>query len=468
MTPAEQREEGAIEAVLQRFDSVYFLMWPGWKSELRSNRWHYATRWARHLPVTLVQPDLAALQRDGEPEPEPRIPNCRVLHVRPSAYEPSYAADSFLQTVQLMRDQQREGYQRALLWLYNPCMVGAYATLPNAGRVQHATENYFGFPAVTRFLRESMKLSLRISDHVVGVSEGVVSAMRRYAPKARVSLVSNGCDFAAYSAGRPDPDVAALRQRWKQVAVFAGNINARLDFPLIHAACRAAPETAFLLVGPTGLLTGEKAAAWRQVLSLPNAIHRGAVEPDRLPHIYAAADLGLIPYEDSALMRDSFPLKALEMAATGLPVVTSELPELRGLAEALQVTGRQAEFVAAIESMSRRRMTAGQAAELRELAKAHDYDVKFAEMLRSIEPSVRSADGRRERDQVVAHAYGPLWEKLLLWRPPSDDPVQRLLRKWRVEHPRFLLARVVQHPRLAPVRRFVRASGLHGLLRRIF
>ena len=25
-----------------RIDCVYFLMWPGWKEELRSNRWHYA------------------------------------------------------------------------------------------------------------------------------------------------------------------------------------------------------------------------------------------------------------------------------------------------------------------------------------------------------------------------------------------------------------------------------------------
>ena len=37
-------------------DAIVFLIWPGWKTELRANRWHYASRWARHLPVILVQP----------------------------------------------------------------------------------------------------------------------------------------------------------------------------------------------------------------------------------------------------------------------------------------------------------------------------------------------------------------------------------------------------------------------------
>ncbi|HEY3921241.1 MAG TPA: hypothetical protein VGL76_03910, partial [Gaiellaceae bacterium] len=63
-------------------DSVYFLMFAGWRTEMVSNRWHYATRWARHLPVVLVQPDQITPRRAHLSEPDERIPNCEILSVR--------------------------------------------------------------------------------------------------------------------------------------------------------------------------------------------------------------------------------------------------------------------------------------------------------------------------------------------------------------------------------------------------
>ena len=35
-------------------DAVYFMMWGGWKTELRSNRWHFARQWSRYLPVIML------------------------------------------------------------------------------------------------------------------------------------------------------------------------------------------------------------------------------------------------------------------------------------------------------------------------------------------------------------------------------------------------------------------------------
>ena len=44
---------------LRAFDAVVMLTWSDWHREPRSNRFHYATRFARHLPVYFVQPDAA-------------------------------------------------------------------------------------------------------------------------------------------------------------------------------------------------------------------------------------------------------------------------------------------------------------------------------------------------------------------------------------------------------------------------
>jgi glycosyltransferase involved in cell wall biosynthesis len=53
------------------------------------------------------------------------------------------------------------------------------------------------------------------------------------------------------------------------------------------------------------------------------------------PHLYrvslASLDIGIVPLQDTAFNRAKSTLKALEMAAAGVPVVASDLPEFRAL-----------------------------------------------------------------------------------------------------------------------------------------
>ena len=77
---AAVRHEVAEQAALdlrERFDSVYFFIWPGWRGQLESNRWHWGKRWALKLPVVFIHPELPA----GVPshvEPEGRLENSKV------------------------------------------------------------------------------------------------------------------------------------------------------------------------------------------------------------------------------------------------------------------------------------------------------------------------------------------------------------------------------------------------------
>ena len=68
------------------------LMFPGWEHELRSNRWHYASRWAKHRPVVLVQPTESGA--GAALAAEERIPELPYLHVAAAVYAPGYLADS--------------------------------------------------------------------------------------------------------------------------------------------------------------------------------------------------------------------------------------------------------------------------------------------------------------------------------------------------------------------------------------
>jgi hypothetical protein len=95
--------------------------------------------------------------------------------------------------------------------------------------------------------------------------------------------------------------------------------------------------------------------------------------------------LSLLPYSmDPLLVRNGFPLKALEMCAAGLPVISSELRPLEGLVSALQVTKSKEEFVRALSRISRQSLSAEQRQELRQVAADNDYDLKFAGVVRMV------------------------------------------------------------------------------------
>src|SRR3954447_15035795 len=153
-------------------DSVYFLTFGGWNSELRANRWHYASRWGRSLPVVLVEPSNS--RRTLPVQLDPRIPNMRVL--RMNSARGGFAPRGHASSVStLLRYMKEKGHRRPLLWAYNPAFLGAFVTLPAAARVYHATENYYAFDGLPPSFMRPLEAMLEASDLVVAVSAGVAA-----------------------------------------------------------------------------------------------------------------------------------------------------------------------------------------------------------------------------------------------------------------------------------------------------
>ncbi len=94
------------------------------------------------------------------------------------------------------------------------------------------------------------------------------------------------------------------------------------------------------------------------------------------------------------LVENGFPLKALEMAAAGLPVVSSLMKPLRHVPQAVTVVDSPEAFHVALASHSRRtRPTADREAAER-VCRAYDYDALFERMLGELAPRLEDRPPR--------------------------------------------------------------------------
>ncbi|MGE5477357.1 MAG: glycosyltransferase [Bacteroidales bacterium] len=359
-------------------DSIYFLMFPEWEKEFRSNRWHYASRWARHLPVVLVQTRDELQGEYGISADEPRIPGTRILYVGANATDSPTFLNGLCQVRQVLNDMERHGYQRPILWAYDPQYLLSYASVPAAMRVYHATENYFAFEGLTAKFMASLSSMVQIADLVVAVSDGVAQSFQTVASQP-VEVVTNGCEYELYAGGKPDQELAALGADFEQIAVYGGNINDRLDFDLITKLVQSYPRTLFAFFGRVARLDSQDEATWSGLAKYPNFRHFGAVPAERLPDVYMTAHVGIAPYKQRAdLLGNLFPLKIFEMLSAGIPVVSSPFDSLLDkTGPALRLAGDDDGFVAALAATDRRGLSESDLQQLATFCRAQDYDEKF-------------------------------------------------------------------------------------------
>jgi glycosyltransferase involved in cell wall biosynthesis len=384
----------------QGLDSVYFFMWPGWRDQLESNRWHWGKRWAQRLPVVFIQPELAA----GVPwraEPEGRLANVTVLSIQTGA---SHADDllsvGLKQAGQLAEYMNVQNHRRSLFWMYNLFLAPAYLVLPGFARVFHGTENYFDFDRLDDDALNLYRFAIEASDLVICCSSGVARGVAAHSRCTDPLLIPNGCEYQKYrTATEPIGDwprrIAKWRGRYQDLAVFAGNVDLRLDYELMIEIARRQPDIGFIYAGPvdTKHLSAAQQGAWNRLLGLPNVRALGRLPPQDLPALYWTCHVGIIPYRTDMpiLVNNGFPLKALEMAAAGLPVVSSLMKPLQQVPEAVTVVDSLEAFNLAVASHSRRVRPAAAREAAERVCRAFDYDVLFERMLGAL--ASRLGDG---------------------------------------------------------------------------
>jgi glycosyltransferase involved in cell wall biosynthesis len=137
-------------------------------------------------------------------------------------------------------------------------------------------------------------------------------------------LVTHGVSYDHFARAGDDATNVPRVMRDLRAPVFGffGMIADWIDLDLIAELARRRPEWSVALIGQSSTSTDVCAA-------LSNVHLLGQVPFDDLPGYCKAFDVGLIPFRINRLTRHVNPIKLREYLAAGLPVVSTDLPEVR-------------------------------------------------------------------------------------------------------------------------------------------
>jgi teichuronic acid biosynthesis glycosyltransferase TuaH len=190
---------------------------------------------------------------------------------------------------------------------------------------------------------------------VVAVSQEIID---RIEPRGPAAVVPNGVDPREWSGPMPAPP-DWLAEIPEPRAIYVGTLDSRLDTEGLSALAAQRPDLSIVLLGPEG-----DASETRIVRGIPNVHIHDGVGRAELVAALRNSQLSLLAHRRTPLTEAMSPLKVYEYLAAGLPVVSIDLPPVRGLGDRVIFADSTAEMADAVDVA----MRMGPAAEADRLA----------------------------------------------------------------------------------------------------
>jgi len=132
-------------------------------------------------------------------------------------------------------------------------------------------------------------------------------------------FLASGVDFEKFQTPKTIPE--DIKQLPGKKILYVGTLNDRVSGQLIKETAENFPNHSFIFVGP-------KRQTFEN-LNYPANVHFLGLKPhDDLPAYYQHCDFGIMPFADNEAARAINPVKSLEYLSSGLPVLSTPIPDV--------------------------------------------------------------------------------------------------------------------------------------------
>ncbi len=321
---------------------------------------------------------------------------------------PYSAAARWFNRIVLFRPLKRwiaaTGFYRPIVWTFLPTPLARdlIRELDAGLIVYYCADDFAATSPGARPIARSEEELFRSADLVFVTSERLRTKAERWSNQ--VHTFPAGVDFTKFETVRHSPDglPADVARLQRPVAGYVGALHQWIDQRLMLDVVDRLPDVTFAFVGP-------KQVDMSRLESRPNVALLGERPHDEVPRYVKSFDVALVPYARSDFTDSVYPVKLNEYLAMGVPVVATNLPEIRRFNDAhggvLAVADDAESFATCIRDALRE--APSQRADARvAAAKANSWTHRLEEMSALIDQALqRRRDAERGWEQRLRRLY---------------------------------------------------------------
>ncbi|MFC4776798.1 glycosyltransferase [Paenibacillus sp. GCM10023252] len=218
---------------------------------------------------------------------------------------------------------------------------------------------------------------IKIADGLVATSEPVREYIQSYDENLPSLLLENGVEFEHFNKPCEEPN--EIKHLSHPRAVYLGAIDQRLDLNAIHQLAVSRPDLNIIIIGPA---TTENILQFK---AETNVHFLGAISYSKIPSYLQFMDIALLPLSKHASNNGRSPMKLYEYAASGLPIVVRETPEILRRNESYIFTYKNSEDITSAVKMAEKNLSVLTRQSISNSAEEHSWKTKAMILMTFIE-----------------------------------------------------------------------------------
>jgi len=237
---------------------------------------------------------------------------------------PSRWINGFMLKRALRRWMDATGFFQPIAWTFLPTPLARdlLAAVKPRLTIYYCIDDFASSSTGARRIVASEERLFKDADLVFVTSERLRERAARFSNRVHVFPFGVSLErFEAVRRGADDvpADLATLR---RPVVGYVGGLHQWIDQSLVSAAAETLPDATFALIGP-------EQTDVTLMRERPNVRLLGLREHHELPRYIQGFDVGIVPYRLTEYTANVYPTKLNEYLAMGIPVVATDLPEIR-------------------------------------------------------------------------------------------------------------------------------------------